>query len=449
MFIPHTDKERQAMLKTIGKDSIKDLFEDIPESKRFPVLDLPEGLSEMEAYKQMSMLAYANNSCEEMISFLGAGAYHHYIPAAVDLLLQRGEFFTAYTPYQPEISQGTLQAIFEFQSLIANLTGMEVSNASHYDGATAAAETCISSFYHFRKKRGNIILSPFIHPHYLETIKTYLQAISEIEIRIPNISKPVDFKDAIRQLVDKKTALVMVQYPDFLGNILDYSAVSSIAHENGALFAAIVYPMALGILKSPADMNADFIVGEGQSLGLPLNFGGPYLGFFTTRKELIRKISGRIVGETEDEDGKRGYVLTLTAREQHIRRGRATSNICTNQGLNALAVSIYLCLLGKQGLKEVAYQCYHKAHYAASQIERIKGFKVLNEQPFFNEFVIQCPSDVNEIQNSLLEIGIIAGYNLEPDYGARKNQLLIAATEQNSRDDIDFFANSLQEVTSV
>jgi len=221
MFIPHTDKERQAMLKTIGIDSISDLFADIPASKRFPVLDLPEGISEMEAYKQMSMLAYANNSCEDMISFLGAGAYHHYIPAAIDLLLQRGEFFTAYTPYQPEISQGTLQAIFEFQSLIANLTGMEVSNASHYDGATAAAETCISAYYHFRKKRGNIILSPFIHPHYLETIKTYLQAISEIEIRIPDISKPADFEDSIRQLVDNKTALVMVQYPDFLGNILD------------------------------------------------------------------------------------------------------------------------------------------------------------------------------------------------------------------------------------
>ncbi len=449
MFIPHTDKERQAMLKTIGKDSIKDLFADIPESKRFPILDLPEGISEMEAYKQMSMLADANNSCEEMVSFLGAGAYHHYVPAAVDHLIQRGDFFTAYTPYQAEISQGTLQAIFEFQSLIANLTGMEVSNASHYDGATAAAETCISAYYHFRKKRGNIILSPFIHPHYLETIKTYLQAISEIEIRIPDILKPVDFTDAIKQLVDNKTALVMVQYPDFLGNILDYSPVSSFAHENGALFATIVYPIALGLLKSPADMNADFIVGEGQSLGLPLNFGGPYLGFFTTRKELIRKISGRIVGETEDEDGKRGYVLTLTAREQHIRRGKATSNICTNQGLNALAVSIYLSLLGKHGLKEVAYQCYQKAHYTASQIERIKGFKVLNEQPFFNEFVIQCPSDVKEIQNSLLEEGIIAGYNLESDYPSRKNQLLIAATEQNTREDIDFFVNSLREVTSV
>jgi len=449
MFIPHTDKERQAMLKTIGKDSIKDLFTDIPESKRFPILNLPEGISEMEAYKQMSMLADANNSCEEMVSFLGAGAYHHYVPAAVDHLIQRGDFFTAYTPYQAEISQGTLQAIFEFQSLIANLTGMEVSNASHYDGATAAAETCISAYYHFRKKRGNIILSPFIHPHYLETIKTYLQAISEIEIRIPDISKPEDFIDAIKQFVDIKTALVMVQYPDFLGNILDYSPVSSFAHENGALFATIVYPIALGMLKSPADMNADFIVGEGQSLGLPLNFGGPYLGFFTTRKELIRKISGRIVGETEDEDGKRGYVLTLTAREQHIRRGKATSNICTNQGLNALAVSIYLSLLGKQGLKEVACQCYQKAHYTASQIEGIKGFRVLNEQPFFNEFVIQCPSDVKEIQNCLLEEGIIAGYNLESDYPSRKNQLLIAATEQNTREDIDFFVKSLREVTSV
>ena len=449
MFIPHTDRERQAMLKTIGKDSIEDLFADIPESKRFPALDLPEGISEMEAFQQMSMLAYANNSCDEMISFLGAGAYHHYIPAAVDLLLQRGDFFTAYTPYQPEISQGTLQAIFEFQSLITNLTGMDVSNASHYDGATAAAETCISAYYHFRKKRGNIILSPFIHPHYLETIKTYLQSISEIEIRVPDIAKPGDFKDAISKLVDDKTALVMAQYPDFLGNILDYSAVSSFTHKNGALFAAIVYPMALGLLKSPADMNADFIIGEGQSLGLPLNFGGPYLGFFTTRKELIRKVSGRIVGETEDEDGKRGFVLTLTAREQLIRRGKATSNICTNQGLNALAVSIYLSLLGKQGLKEVAYQCYQKAHYTASLIEEIKGFKVLNEQPFFNEFVIQCPSDAMEIQNNLLEIGIIAGYNLESDYGDRKNQLLIAATEKNTREDIDFFANSLREVTSV
>ena len=449
MFIPHTDNERQEMLKTIGKDSIEALFTDIPESKRFPSLNLPVGISEMEAYKHISMFAESNNNCEEMINFLGAGAYYHYIPAAVDLLLQRGEFFTAYTPYQPEVSQGTLQAIFEFQSLITNLTGMEVSNASHYDGATAAAETCISAYYHFRKKRGNIILSPFIHPHYIETIKTYLQAISEIEILIPNISKPAQFLGSIKELVDDNTALVMAQYPDFFGNILDYSELSSLAHENGSLFATIVYPIALGMLKSPAKMGADFIVGEGQSLGLPLNFGGPYLGFFTTRKELIRKISGRIVGETVDEDGERGYVLTLTAREQHIRRGKATSNICSNQGLNALAISIYLSLLGKQGLKEVSEQCFHRAHYAASQIEKIKGFAVLNEHPFFNEFVIQCPSDGNDLQNTLLERGILAGYNLESDFSSRKNQLLIAITEQLTREDIDFFVESLQEATNV
>ena len=449
MFIPHTDEERQEMLKTIGKDTIEDLFEDIPESKRFPVLDLPVSISEMEAVRQMTMLADANNSCEEMITFLGAGVYHHYIPAAVDMLIQRGDFFTSYTPYQPEISQGTLQAIFEYQSLISNLTGMEVSNASHYDGATAAAETCISSFYHFRKKRRNIILSPFIHPHYLKTIETYLKAIGEIEIRIPDISKPTDFINAIRSLVDDQTALVMVQYPDFLGNILDFSAVSSFAHENGALFAVIVYPIALGILKSPADIEADFIVGEGQSLGLPLNFGGPYLGFFTTRKELIRKISGRIVGETKDIEGKRGYVLTLTAREQHIRRGKATSNICTNQGLNALAVSIYLSVLGKKGLKELSSLCYQKAHYAASQIGDIKGFKLLNEDLFFNEFVVQCPSDVGKIQNNLLDKGIIAGYDLESDFPSRKNQLLIAATELNTKEDIDYFVDSLWEVTNA
>ena len=326
---------------------------------------------------------------------------------------------------------------------------MEVSNASHYDGATAAAETCISAYYHFRKKRGKIILSPFIHPQYIETIRTYLQAVTDIEIHIPDISEPGDFKKELKQIIDEKTALVMVQYPDFLGNIFDYSDLSSITHENGALFASAVYPIALGLLRSPSEMNADFIIGEGQSLGLPLNFGGPYLGFFTTRKELIRKISGRIVGETEDEDGKRGYVLTLTAREQHIRRGKATSNICTNQGLNALAVSIYLSLLGKKGIREVANQCFQKAHYLASQMDNIKGFKVVNEEPFFNEFVLQCPSNAKEIQKRILDIGIIAGYALENDFPSRKNQILIATTEQNTREEMDFFLNSLLEVTNV
>jgi glycine dehydrogenase subunit 1 len=446
MFIPHTDKERQEMLKTIGKESFTDLFSNLPESKKYPQLDLPDGISEMEAGNQLRMLSEANNACNTMSTFLGAGAYHHYIPAAVNLLLHRGDFFTAYTPYQPEISQGTLQAIFEFQSLISNLTGMEVSNASHYDGGTAAAEVCITAYHHFHKKRHNIVLSPFIHPHYLETIKTYLDPINNLEIRVPELSNPNEFDKAIRNLVDGDTALVMTQYPDFLGNIMDFSEIAEFVHEKGGLFASIVYPIALGLLKSPAEMNADFVIGEGQSLGLPLNFGGPYLGFFTTKKDLIRKMSGRIVGETVDQDGKRGYVLTLTAREQHIRRGSATSNICTNQGLNALAVSIYLSLLGKRGLKEVANQCYQKAHYLANKISKVNGFSVLNSQPFFNEFVVQCPSDAPIVQEKLLEFGIIAGFNLETVFANRKNQLLLAVTELNSRDELDFFVNSLSEV---
>lgn len=449
MYIPHTDSERQEMLKVIGKKSINDLFTDIPDSLRFPDIDIPNGLSELEVIRQMEQLAGANNSCADMMCFLGAGAYDHYIPAAVDLMLKRGDFFTAYTPYQPEVSQGTLQAIFEFQSLITNLTGMEVSNASHYDGATAAAETCISAYYHFKKKRGKIILSPFIHPDYLETIGTYLQTAQEIEIVIPEVSSPVEFLDTLHNYVDDHTALVIVQYPDFLGNIFDFSKIAQLIHENGALFAAIVYPIALGLLKSPADMGADFIVGEGQSLGLPLNFGGPYLGFFTTKKEFIRKVSGRIVGETVDEDGKRGYVLTLTAREQHIRRGRATSNICTNQGLNALAVAIYLSLLGKKGIKEVAQQCHHKAHYLADQFSNLDGFNVLNEVDYFNEFVVQCPMDGKELQAELMDYGIIAGFELGKIFKDRKNQILFAVTEKNTKEDIDFLIDAIKEVANV
>lgn len=449
MYIPHTDAERQEMLKVIGSKSIDDLFKDIPENYRFPVLDLPSGISEMEALGQMKIMSEANDSTEELICFLGAGAYNHYIPAAIDMLLCRGDFFTAYTPYQPEISQGTLQAIFEFQSLMANLTGMEISNASHYDGATAAAETVISAYYHFRKKRRKIIISPFIHPDYLATIKSYLQAIEDIEILVPDITSPEQFLSDLKQLIDIDTALVMFQYPDFLGNIIDYTDIIKQVHECGGLTTSIVYPLALGLIKSPSTMNVDFIVGDGQSLGLPLNFGGPYLGFFTTRKEFIRKISGRIVGETVDEDGKRGYVLTLTAREQHIRRGRATSNICTNQGLNALGVAIYLSLLGKNGLSQVANQCYQKAHYLSQNISSLDGFEIMNKSPFFNEFTIQCPVDASVINEKLLQFGILAGYDLDNYSYSRKNQLLIAVTETLSKDDLDFFVGTLAEVAHV
>jgi glycine dehydrogenase subunit 1 len=449
MYIPHTDAERQEMLKTIGSGSIEDLFQDIPEAYRFPNLDLPSGLSEMEVLDQMKLMAEANNSTEELLCFLGAGAYDHYVPAAVDMLLRRGDFFSAYTPYQPEISQGTLQAIFEYQTLISNLTGMEISNASHYDGATAAAETVITAYYHFRKKRKSILVSPFIHPDYLAVIKTYLRAIDDIKIIVPEAKSPEDFFALAEKEINQDTALLLVQYPDFLGNIIDYESLFKSVHEAGGLTASIIYPLALGLLRSPSTMGVDFIVGEGQSLGLPLSFGGPYLGFFATKKEFIRKISGRIVGETVDQDNKRGYVLTLTAREQHIRREKATSNICSNQGLNALAVAIYLSLLGKSGLKEVANICYQKAHYLADQISQIDGFKVINESPFFNEFIVQCPGEAAEIAVKLLHLGILAGFDLQKFDQSRKDQLLVAVTEKITREDLDYFVENLREVANA
>jgi len=449
MYIPHTDQERQEMLATIGVESIEDLFQDIPDKYRFPHLDLPDGISEMEVLDQMKLLADANYSTNDFVNFLGAGAYDHYVPAAVDMLLRRGDFFSAYTPYQPEISQGTLQAIFEYQTLITNLTGMEISNASHYDGATAAAETVITAYYHFRKKRNTVILSPYINPEYIAVIKTYLQAARDINIIIPDIKSPAHFADTAMDLISEDTALVFFQYPDFMGNLFDYTKMIRKVHETGGLTASIVYPLALGLIKSPSTMGVDFIVGEAQSLGLPLSFGGPYIGFFSTKKEYIRKISGRIVGETVDEDNRRGYVLTLTAREQHIRREKATSNICTNQGLNALAVAIYLSLLGKTGLKKVASICYQKAHYLADQISSIKGFALLNQAPFFNEFVIRCPKKASVFSKKLSEAGILAGYDLANFSDNNANELLVAVTEKITKEDMDYFVETLQEVQNA
>ena len=445
MFIPHTDVERQEMLKIIGKKDLSELFNVIPEEFRFPDLDIPTALSEMEAQQQFSNLAGANNACDEMTCFLGAGAYNHYVPAAVDFLLHRGDFFTAYTPYQPEISQGTLQAIFEFQSLIANLTGMEIANASHYDGATASAEACISAYHHFRGKRPKLVLSPNLNPQYLETIHTYFGMLDESELLVPEDQMTFSDPNKLADLVDSETALVLVQYPDFLGNIYDLTALTNKAHEQGALVAVSVNPIALGLLKPPAEFGVDFVIGEGQPLGIPMSFGGPYLGFFATRKELVRKISGRIVGETVDSSGKRGYVLTLTAREQHIRREKATSNICTNQGLMALAATIYMSLLGKSGLREVAKLCYHKAHYAAQQIAGLEGYKLITQQPFFNEFVIECPKNVSVINQHMLEHGLIGGFDLEKINPKLKNQMLIAVTEMNSREEIDLLLDLLEE----
>jgi glycine dehydrogenase subunit 1 len=452
-FIPHTDAERKAMLKVIGVKHMDDLFSDVPKEARFPILHLPSPVSEMEVLEELRYLAEANTQAQRNPCFLGAGAYHHYIPSAVNHLLLRSEFYTAYTPYQPEISQGTLQAIFEYQSLIAALTGMEAANASHYDGATAAAEAVILALHHLRNRR-RVVISPALNPQYRKTIRTYLQGC---EVRFAG-DDPPDTLSALQNrsrakhlatMVDETTALVMVQYPNFFGEVEDLAPLAEVVHTAGALLAVVVNPTALGMFKAPGDMGADIVVGEGQPLGIPLSFGGPYLGFFATRQAFIHKMSGRLVGETVDKNGARGYVLTLSAREQHIKRERASSNICTNQGLMALAAAIYLSLMGKRGLRRVAEMCYHRTHYAAECLGRIAGFEVLSRPPFFHEFVLRCPKSVREINRSLLDDwGIVGGYDLGQDHPVLSNNMLVAFTEMTTREQIDHLAEALAVITA-
>jgi len=383
---------------------------------------------------------------DRIISFLGAGAYNHYIPAVVDAVLQRGEFYTAYTPYQPEISQGTLQSIFEYQSMITGLTGMDVSNASHYDGATAVAEAVNMAFHIHRGKRLNVILSPGLHPHYRQTVQTYTNG-SEIQL-VGKVTEDglSSGPESLLHQIDESTSLVVVGYPDFFGQVFDYSELASVAHDAGALLSVNVNPLSLGLLKPPGDCGADIVTGEGQPLGIPLSFGGPFLGLFATRQKYVRKMAGRLVGETVDNRDQRAYVLTLTAREQHIRRDRATSNICTNQGLMALAATVYMSLLGKHGLRQVAELCYHKAHFTAKSIASIPGYQLWSKSPFFNEFVVECPLSAADVNGQLLERNIIAGYDLAQDFPELKNHLLVAVTEMNTLEDIDMFIEALAEV---
>jgi glycine dehydrogenase subunit 1 len=445
-YIPHSPGERDAMLAAIGVKSLEDLFKDIPVKHRFPQLDLPPALTEMEVAAELGGFASANENLQtDLVSFLGAGAYNHYIPAAVDHILRRGEFYTAYTPYQPEISQGTLQGIFEYQSLVCALTGMEVSNASHYDGATAVAEAANMAYAQFRSKRTRVVISPTVHPQYRATMRTYVLGMGlELAGDDPNVDLDAG-PEMLESLIDDNTALVIVQYPDFFGRIYDFSKLVEIAHGRGALVCIAANPTALGLLKTPGDMGADIVVGEGQPLGIPLSFGGPYLGFFTTRKQYIHKMAGRLVGETVDSRGQRAYVLTLTAREQHIKRERSISNICSNEGLLALAAALYLSLLGQTGLRQVAELCYHKAHYAADRISKVKGYSLCFDAPFFHEFSVCCPRPVAEINDHLLEHGILGGYDLGQDYPALKDHMLIAVTEMNTRDEIDALVDILAE----
>jgi len=452
-FIPHSPRERDAMLDTIGVKSLEGLFKDVPKQHRFPTMHLPPALTEMEAAAELGELSLGNENIRtDLVCFLGAGAYNHYIPAAVDTILRRSEFYTAYTPYQPEISQGTLQSIFEYQSLIVALTGMEVSNASHYDGATAVAEAVALAHAQFHGKRTKVVISPAVHPQYRQTLRTYVQdmqlgLVGDDPKNLNSDQASGGSPEDLIPLIDGETALVIVQYPDFFGRIFDLSKLIDAAHAQGVLACVVANPIALGLLKPPGEMGADIVVGEGQPLGIPLSYGGPYLGFFSTRKQFIHKMAGRLVGETIDSRGQRAYVLTLTAREQHIKRERATSNICSNQGLLTLAAAVYLSLLGQTGLRQVAELCYSKAHYTAEKISRLPGYSLCFDAPYFHEFSVCCPRPVAELNAHLLEHGFLGGYDLGQDYPALKNHMLLAVTEMNTRDEIDALVDVLAEVS--
>jgi glycine dehydrogenase subunit 1 len=450
-FIPHSDADRQAMLAQIGVERVADLFQDVPPDQLYVDFDLPEPLSEMEASWELNSLAAANVHVQHYGYFLGAGAYNHYVPSVVDYVLQRGEFYTAYTPYQPEISQGTLQAIFEYQSMICALTGMEVANASHYDGATSLAEAVIMAINVHRGRRKKIILAPTIHPEYRQVVRTYTQGMGLTIVGDEDLT--VDLA-ALQMTIDDDTAMLAVQNPNFFGQVEELSSLAEACHNHKALLTVVADPISLGMFKPPGEVGpggvgADIVVGEGQSMGGGLNFGGPYLGFFATRQKHVRRMAGRLVGETTDVDGQRGYVLTLATREQHIRREKATSNICTNQGLLALAAGVYMATLGRCGLPRIASLCYHKAHYAADQIHALQGYEVWQDRPFFKEFVVKCPRPVTEINRYLLdEWEIIGGYDLGCDYPHLADHMLIAVTETNTREEIDDLVAALEEVAS-
>lgn len=442
-YIPNTQEDEQIMLKAIGLETPDQLFDDIPADVHFNrELNIPKAKSELEVKAYLTKLAKKNCSLSEMPGFLGAGAYDHYIPSIIDHIISRSEFYTSYTPYQPEISQGTLQYIFEYQTLICNLTGMDVANASLYDGGTAVAEAALMAAAVSRKDE--ILISKTVSPNSREVLKTYAhtQNLKVIEV---DMKDGVTDLEALDGLVNDNTAAVIVQSPNFFGIIEDLKATGEIVHKaKKATFVASVDPISLGILKKPGDLGVDVVVGEGQPLGMSVSFGGPYLGFLAAKKDYLRKLPGRIVGETTDLDRKRSFVLTLTAREQHIRREKATSNICSNQGLNSLVAAIYMVTMGKEGLKEVATQCIQKSHYAYEQITKSGKYKPLFDKPFFKEFAITSDVNAKEINDSLLEEKIVGGYHLGKDYPQYENSILYAVTEKRTKDEIDKLSHILE-----
>ena len=447
-YLPLTDHDRSAMLNVIGAPSIDALFSDVPESARLsgPVHGLPNHATELSVERHLSALARKNRPAGEGPFFLGCGAYKHHVPASVDHIIQRGEFLTAYTPYQPEIAQGTLQVLFEFQTQVARLFGCDVANASMYDGSTACWEAVTMAGRITKRKKA--VLSSGLHPHYVSVAKTMARFTGDTLVYdTPTLTAETDVNNLIAA-IDGETSCVVVQYPDILGRISDLSALAAKAHEHGALLIAVVTePVALGAIKSPGEMGADIVVGEGQSLGVGLQFGGPYVGLFACKDKYVRQMPGRLCGETVDAEGKRGFVLTLSTREQHIRREKATSNICTNSGLCALAFSVHLTLLGERGLRDLATLNHSLASHAADRLAKVSGVTVINDG-FFNEFTLKLSKEARPIVRTLADKGVLGGVSLGrlfPGVAALANGLVVAVTETTTLEDIEALANALQE----
>jgi glycine dehydrogenase subunit 1 len=434
-YISNTEQDRKEMLKEIGIENIRDLFKAIPDAVYLTkALDIPDNISEIDLIKSLKTLSEKNQNLDDYACFLGAGAYDHYIPTVIDSLISRQEFYTAYTPYQPEISQGTLQSIFEYQTMICELAGMHVANASMYDGATALTEAAMMACDATR--RTEILIAKSVHPESRDVLNTYskYRNVSIVEVGYKN--GQIDIDD-LKSKISSNTAAFLMQSPNFFGIIEDIAAIEDLVHDNKSLLVLSADPISLAILESPGKLGVDIVVGEAQSLGNPLSFGGPYLGYFATTDKLMRKMPGRIVGQTVDSNGKRGFVLTLQTREQHIRREKATSNICSNHALNALIATIYLTVLGKEGLRKLANLCIQKAHYTYKELLKTGKFTEIFTAPFFKEFVVKSEEDVDSLNNKLFEDKIIGGYSVEKDYNDINNGWLIAVTEKRSKEEID------------
>jgi glycine dehydrogenase subunit 1 len=442
-YTPHTEEEIKQMLSEIGLERITDLFNHIPENVKFnKELNIDKGISELEVIKKLKSISSKNNNYSDKPIFLGAGFYDHYVPQAVDFLSSRGEFLTSYTPYQAEVSQGTLQSIYEFQTVIARLTGHEISNASMYDGGSALAEAILMG--HTINKKGKKLILPTINPEYVEITKTYAEGLN-LDILYPEYNKYTTNLNYVREILEKEQiAVLAIQIPNFFGFIEDYESIIKLAKEKDIIVVASTYPIALGMIKPPSSFGADITVGEGQPLGNYISLGGPHFGFLACREKFLRKMPGRLVGETVDTEGKKGYCLIVQTREQHIKREKATSNICSNQALCALRGVIYLSMTGENGMKELAVQNYQKAHYLANLIDKLDNFSVLKDSDFFNEFIIECKdSSAKDINEKLKKKNIIGGYDLSRINKENGNHLMIAVTEKRTKEELDLLVKSL------